>query len=200
LGVVPAMIICKERSASGEYWHVKHKNTANNTNLFLNQTLGSTSAASVGDGVLADLNSSTTFGFATAGSPGNVVAVNENGVTNVAYCFSAVAGYSAFGSYTGNGSSDGAFVYLGFRARYVMIKSTSTGGWVLLDTARDPYNDVDNYLYAQSSAAEAGSSNVLDINANGFKIRNSWTDINGSGTTYIYAAFAENPFKISRAR
>jgi hypothetical protein len=71
---------------------------------------------------------------------------------------------------------------------------------VLLDTARDTYNDVDNYLYANSSAADAGSSNVLDINSNGFKIRNSWTDINASGGTYIYMAFAENPFKYANAR
>jgi len=70
----------------------------------------------------------------------------------------------------------------------------------MLDTSRDTYNIVGNYLYANSSAAEATSSNVLDINSNGFKIRNTWTDINGSGTSYVYAAFAENPFKNSLAR
>ena len=202
LGVVPAMIICKERSASGEYWHVKHQSTASNTNLFLNRDQASTSAASVGDGVLSDLTSSTTFGFATAGSPGNVVAVNENGVTNVAYCFSAVAGYSAFGSYTGNGSSDGPFVYTGFRPRYVMIKrSDSTADWNVRDTARSPYNVVGEALYPNLALAEySGSETYLDILSNGFKLRGNWNSSNASGGTYVYMAFAENPFKIARGR
>jgi hypothetical protein len=202
LGVVPAMIICKERSASGEYWHVKHQSTASNTNLFLNRDQASTSAASVGDGVLSDLTSSTTFGFATAGSPGNVVAVNENGVTNVAYCFSAVAGYSAFGSYTGNGSSDGPFVYTGFRPRYVMIKrSDSTADWNVRDTARSPYNVVGEALYPNLALAEySGSETYLDILSNGFKLRGNWNSSNASSGTYVYMAFAENPFKIARGR
>ena len=201
LGVVPAMIICKERSASGEYWHVKHQSTASNTNLFLNQTLGSTSAASVGDGVLSDLTSSTTFGFATAGSPGNVVAVNENGVTNVAYCFSAVAGYSAFGSYAGNASTDGPFVYTGFRPRFVLLKifSGNTANWLIIDSARNTYNVVNLGLNPDASDAEF-TSTVMDFTSNGFKLRSSAVSFNGSGCNYIYACFAENPFKIARAR
>jgi hypothetical protein len=185
LGVTPNMIIVKNRSGT-QFWFVNHASISTTQNLYLNDTVAVQS-----DGIFTS-RGATTFGVGTgvAGSATNYVA----------YCFAAVAGYSAFGSYTGNGSADGVFVYLGFRARFLMIKSTSTGGWVMLDTSRDPYNDVDNYLYANSSAANAGSSNVLDINSNGFKIRNSWTDINGSGTTYIYAAFAENPFKYSNAR
>jgi hypothetical protein len=204
LGAVPAMIICKERSASGEYWHVKHQSTASNTNLFLNVTNASTSAASVGDGVLADLSSSTTFGFATAGSPGNVVAVNENGVTNIAYCWSQVAGYSAFGSYTGNGSADGSFVYLGFRPRFVMVKNTSTGGagldWFIYDTSRDTYNASTKELEANLSAVEDDYALQMDILSNGFKWRASGAGGNGSGNTYVYACWAENPFKYSNAR
>ena len=204
LGVVPAMIICKERSASGEYWHVKHQSTASNTNLFLNRTQASTSAASVGDGILSDLSSSTTFGFATAGSPGNVVAVNENGVTNVAYVFAQVAGYSAFGSYTGNGSSDGTFVYTGFRPRFIMLKassfSTASTVWALFDTSRSPYNASVNELYANLADAELIDGSGIDILSNGFKPKRNSEYANSSGQTYIYMAFAESPFKYANAR
>ena len=185
LGVTPSMIIIKNRSGT-QFWFVNHTSISATQNLYLNATDGTQS-----DGVFTS-RGATTFGVGTS--------VADSGINYVAYCFAPVAGYSAIGSYTGNGSSDGVFVYLGFRARFIMIKSTSTGGWVMLDTSRDTYNDVDNYLYANSTAADAGSSNVLDINSNGFKIRNSWTDINGNGTTYIYMAFAEAPFKFANAR
>jgi hypothetical protein len=188
LGVAPRMIIIKSRNnVSG--WNTYHASVGNTGALNL-QTTGATSTS-----VDWWNNTSPTSTVWTIGAN-----INISTWTFVAYCFAPVAGYSAFGSYTGNGSTDGVFVYLGFRARFLMIKSTSTGGWVMLDTSRDPYNDVDNYLYANSSAANAGSSNVLDINSNGFKIRNSWTDINGSGTTYIYMAFCENPLKFANAR
>jgi hypothetical protein len=197
LGVKPSMVIVKWRSSAGGSWATWHSSfvTASNTDyLLLDSTLAKGGAGS-------QLFWNTTVPTSSVFSIGTNAGLNTNTGTYVAYCFAAVAGYSAFGSYTGNGSADGVFVYLGFRARFLMIKRTnSTGGWVMLDTARDTYNDVDNYLYANSSAANAGSSNVLDINSNGFKIRNSWTDINASGSTYIYAAFAENPFKLSLAR
>jgi hypothetical protein len=194
LGVAPRMIIIKNRTdVAGRDWQVYHVSLTSAANCIqLNQTNAQASSPTQFNSTAP---TSSVFSIGTAGA--------TNGSTNshVAYCFAAVAGYSAFGSYTGNGSSDGVFVFLGLRARFLMIKRTdSTGGWVMLDTARDTYNDVDNYLYANSSAADAGSSNVLDINSNGFKIRNSWTDINASGGTYIYMAFAENPFKLSLAR
>ena len=201
LGAVPAMIICKERSGT-DYWHVKHKSTTTNTNLFLNVTNASTSAASVGDGVLSDLSSNTTFGFATAGSPANVVAVNENGITNVAYCWSEIPGYSSFGSYTGNGSADGPFVYTGFRPKFLMIKRTdSTNSWVIQDTSRSTYNVSQNNIYAESSGAEASyGSELTDILSNGFKQRNTGVSMNASGGSYIYMAFAEAPFKFANGR
>lgn len=201
LGAIPAMIICKERTGT-DYWHVKHQSTASNTNLFLNQTLASTSAASVGDGILANLSSSTTFGFATAGSPGNVVAVNENGITNVAYCWSEVAGFSKFGSYTGNGSTDGPFVYLGFRPRWVMIKRTTlTSSWRIFDTARDSFNVSEKGLFPDLTNAETtGLSYYIDFLSNGLKLRSSDAGFNSSGDTFIYAAYAENPFKYASAR
>jgi hypothetical protein len=163
-------------------------------------TNASTSAASVGDGILADLSSSTTFGFATAGSPGNVVAVNENGVTNVAYCFAAIAGYSAFGSYTGNGSADGPFVYLGFRPRFVIIKRTdTTNNWHSYNSSSDPSNIVVKTIYPNLSNAEA-TENDLDFVSNGMKMRDTGTHTNASGGTYIYMAWAEHPFNYSNAR
>jgi hypothetical protein len=132
---------------------------------------------------------------------GTWAAVNSSAGTFVAYCFAAVDGYSAFGSYTGNGSTDGAFSYVGFRPRWVMIKRTdTTGNWFMYDTSRDTYNVTIQELYANLSNAEAAGTTDLDILSNGFKLRASSAGINASGGTYIYAAFAENPFRISRAR
>ena len=192
LGVAPSMIILKERNAVGNwiawtnYWTAPTQN-----GLYLNGTQGIfTTGANW-------LNSTTSTVFGIRGGQ-----VTSGSAQIVAYCFAAVPGYSAFGSYTGNGSTDGVFVYTGLRARFLMIKRTdSSSGWVMLDTSRDPYNIVGNYLYANSAAADAGpSSNVLDINSNGFKIRNTWTDINANGGSYVYMAFAETPFAYSNAR
>ena len=202
LQAIPAMIICKERSGT-DYWHVKHKSTGTNTNLFLNTTSASTSAASVGDGILGDLSSNTTFGFATAGSPNNVVAVNENGITNVAYCWSEIPGYSSFGSYTGNGLADGPFVYCGFRPAFVLIKSTTGNNWTIVDNKRDTSNVATKRLFPSSAVAEATATNNVDMLSNGFKVRVSEaTDAgaNASGVAFIYAAFAEAPFKYANAR
>ena len=118
----------------------------------------------------------------------------------VCYAFAPVAGYSAFGSYTGNGSTDGPFVYTGFRPRYVMIKRTDNiESWYIIDTARDTYNVTQLYLQANTSGAEAGAT-FHDLLSNGFKVRASGTYANASGGTYVYAAFSENPFKYSLAR
>jgi len=122
---------------------------------------------------------------------------------HIAYLWSEVPGFSKFWSYTGNGSSDGPFVYTGFRPRYVMIKrSDSTGDWIVQDTARATNNPSDTNLYPSLSAIETiGGGYPIDITANGFKIRNSATYMNAaSPATYIYAAFAEAPFKYANAR
>jgi len=191
LGVAPNMVIIKNRAAS-TFWYVFHSSLAATYNLYLNDT-----SAEQADNVIRS-TSSTTVTVSSSSS------VNASGQSMVAYCFAPVAGYSAFGSYTGNGSSDGTFVYTGFRPRFVMVKCSSSdqGGnavWGMFDTSRNAYNVANNRLIASSSNSES-TSPWLDINSNGFKIRETSTSINGSGATYIYMAFAESPFKYANAR
>jgi hypothetical protein len=194
LGVAPNMIICKARGQA-ENWAVYHSSLSNAVNvaMFLNLTNAVSGASNAYWNSTAP--SSTVFSVNTATTTN---AAN----TMVAYCFAAVAGYSAFGSYTGNGSTDGPFVYLGFRPRYVMIKRTdAVNNWVIYDTARDTFNKTSKYLYAQSSQAEVDDTvDYIDILSNGFKPRATWGGLNASGGTYIYMAFAENPFKYANAR
>ena len=104
------------------------------------------------------------------------------------------------GSYVGNGSSDGVFVYTGFRPRYVLQKKTSdVSAWAIRDAARDPYNAATARLWTNFSSAES-SADAIDLLSNGFKVRNTDTDWNANGATYIYYAVAENPFQYARAR
>jgi hypothetical protein len=205
LGVAPNMIILKDRNTNSQNnnWQVYHSSLTSNYFLSLNTTdaqaaISGTSYGSVGQ------PTSTTF-TGVAGSV-NSTTTNQSGQAYVAYCWAAVAGYSAFGSYTGNGSSDGPFVYCGFRPRWIMLKSSSgTGVWNMIDSSRSSYNMLEANLEAQSSGAETGAgTQELDLVSNGFKYRGSSTnasyDHNASGVTYIYAAFAETPFNSSRAR
>jgi hypothetical protein len=134
-------------------------------------------------------------------SIGNGVEVNTNTEDYVAYVFAQIAGYSAFGSYTGNGSTDGPFIYTGFRPAFVMIKisSGSTGSWWIWDSVRNTFNVATNILAADSSGAEISPYNC-DLLSNGFKLRDATGQLNGNTYTIIYAAFAENPFSIALAR
>jgi len=190
------MIILKSRSLSAN-WYVYHSGlTSVAYQIYLNLTLGE-------DNAVTTAFNSAAPGATTFALPGTGYGSNNSGATYVAYCFAQVAGYSAFGSYTGNGSSDGPFVYLGFRPKFVMIKRTdSSDDWILLDTSRSTYNVSSLTLYANGSYAE--DSNVtnrsLDFLSNGFKIRSSGVYINASGGNFIYMAFAENPFKYANAR
>jgi hypothetical protein len=124
--------------------------------------------------------------------------------TMVAYCFAPVAGYSSMGSYVGNANSDGPFIFTGFRPKLLLIKSSTTvRDWVLYDTSRSTYNTATARLVPNSSSAEGTSANI-DILSNGFKIRSGsgsgFEELNESGATIVYAAWAENPFAYSRAR
>jgi hypothetical protein len=193
LGVVPSMVIQKRRDggiANFRVWHSAIYATSGVTNtLFLNTT-----AASGADGDTISGVSSTTFTTRGTG------ATNPSGNGCVAYVFAAISGFSAFGSYTGNGSTDGPFVYLGFRPRFIMIKySSGVDNWAMFDTARLGYNPDNNELLANTSGAE-GTADFIDILSNGFKNKNSDARCNASGGTYIYMAFAENPFKNALAR
>jgi len=194
LGVAPQLIIVKPRSATvtTDAWNVYHVSTGNTNFLVLNATDASTAASNRWN------NTSPTSSVFSIGTVPSSVSVGY-----VAYCFAAVAGYSAFGSYTGNGSTNGPFIYLGFRPRFVLFKRSDSGAydWVIIDTSRDTYNASYLRLLPNSSAAEDSSVNpVLDCLSNGFKIRTSNNVANTSGGTYIYAAFAENPFKNALAR
>jgi Concanavalin A-like lectin/glucanases superfamily/SPRY domain len=190
LGVAPKMYVVKSRSAADD-WVVYHASLPSAAYYL---TLDTTNAQNSNAVVFnSTAPTSTVFSVGTSRS--------ASSTTYVAYLFSEVAGFSKFGSYTGNGSADGPFVYCGFRPRFVMIKRTdTTEQWRMWDTARDAQVQPSGYeLYPNLSNSEAPTTN-FDYLSNGFKLRAAVAGINASGGTYIFAAFAENPFKNSLAR
>jgi hypothetical protein len=125
---------------------------------------------------------------------------NTSGEDYICYAFAEKEGYSKFGKYIGNGSSNGPFIYTGFRPAWVMVKRTdSTGSWNIADAVRSPYNEVDEQLQANLSNAESTTFD-MDFTSNGIKVRTTDGARNASGGTYIYLAFAEQPFKYANAR
>jgi len=197
LGAVPTLIIGRSRSTAGG-WPVYSATFSNPRDKYLE--LQNTNAVGTASNYWGTSGpTSTTFSLSTYG--GN----NDLNGTFVMYCFTPIAGYSAFGSFTGNGSTDGAFVYTGFRPAFVMLKASSTGGagynWGMFDNDRLGYNSDQRDLRANSSDAEGTDNNLIDFLSNGFKIRSTSGGFGGgSGVTYIYMAFADNPFKYSLAR
>jgi hypothetical protein len=192
LGVAPQLIIVKPRTGTitTDAWNVYHVSTGNTNFLVLNATDASTAASNRWN------NTSPTSSVFSIGTVPSSVSVGY-----VAYCFAPIAGFSAFGSYTGNGSADGPFVYTGFRPRFVMIKRTDgVGNWWIFDTARDTYNVMTQVLYSNVTDAEANNGATVDYLSNGFKLRIATYQPNTSGSTFVYAAFAENPFKNALAR
>ena len=185
LGAVPQMIIGKSRTGGSYRWIVYHQAIGNTHALYLNEDFAKTDSVTFWNDTTP---TSSVFSLGTDNS--------WNG-TNIFYCFNEVKGYSKFGSYVGNGNANGAFVYTGFRASFVMCKrSSGTGNWQMFDSKREGYNVDNDGLQANLSNAEA-TDDDLDILSNGFKLRGSGNDLNGSGSTYIYMAFAENPFVTS---
>jgi hypothetical protein len=180
LGVAPSMIFLKIRSAT-DAWIVYSKSLGNTKIMVLNSTAAEQTRADWN-------NTSPTSSVFSIGTFSNE---NTNAATYVAYCFAEVKGFSKFGSYTGNGSSNGTFVYTGFKPAFVMTKQTSGGGgnWFIVDNKRNTFNVVNNLLDANLSDAER-NANIYDFCSNGFKDRLGL----GSGETFIYMAFAENPF------
>jgi len=185
LSAVPKIIITKGR-ASTNNWSVYHESNGNGKALlmnldyatqdypsFWNDTTPSSSVFTLGDG--SDTNPSGTM---------------------IAYLFAPKQGYSAMGSYTGNGNADGPFVYTGFRPALVIQKqATDTGTpWLMWDNKRNPYNETGQLLYPNTTGAEVDGGNPIDMLSNGFKLRTSGSYNNGSGKTITYMAFAEAPF------
>jgi len=189
LGTTPAMVITKDRDTSERNWWTWHQAFGDPASA------GGYVALNKNDAKATAVNSiwgtqglsSTLFGFDASTSQNDA---------HVGYFFAEIKGYSKFGSYTGNGSTDGTFVYTGFRPAFVMIKRTdNTSSWSMRDTSRSPSNVVLNRVWADLNNAESTSTTeTIDILSNGFKARNDIAGINTSGGTYIYMAFAEHPF------
>ena len=141
-----------------------------------------------------------------------VVTVNTDNTVNegtdgfVMYSFHNVEGFSKIGSYIGNNSTDGTFVHTGFRVAFLMLVRTSdSGSFQLLDNKRNTFNPTDIYLYVPGSGTENDGSTLspainVDFLSNGFKLRTTESVYNSNGGTFLYMAFATQPFKFSNAR
>ena len=192
LGVAPKMVIVKDRDNSRS-WNVYHDGLSAATKvIYLDQNV-------------AESTDSAIFGSAPTSSVVNIATgngSNGSGINYVMYAFAEVEGYSAIGSYEGNGSTDGPFIYTGFKPAWVMLKRTDSGGeWEVSDRVRDPDNPVRLILQPNSGAVEwDATTRDIDWLSNGFKHRSSHADFNASGGDYIYVAFAESPFKTATAR
>jgi hypothetical protein len=191
LNQAPEMLIIKNRDNTYN-WDIWHKDlTGNNYGLIFNtnaELVNRWSSTAPTSTVFSTINN-----------------FQHNGTDDyIAYCFHSVEGFSKFGSYIGNGSADGPFVYTGFRPAFVLIKRTNaTENWCIYDDARDTYNVTTKQLYPdQAYTEDSGSGKEIDLLSNGFKPRNLNNRINGSGSTYIYMAFADDggAFKYSVAR
>ena len=183
----------REGSYTSVGWGVIGSVLSSTTALKLDTSAATVSAAGVTNNVLP---TATTFSVADN--------YNHSGSGHIAYCFHSVDGYSKVGSYTGNDSTDGPFVYTGFRPAWVMTKSIGTGNsWWIIDNKRDTYNEADAGSRADDPSADMGTYMNKDLLSNGFKIRTANGQSNGSNSGnpgYIYIAFAETPFKYSNAR
>ena len=191
LGAAPAMLIVKNRT-TGVDWAVYHKDMTD---------AGYTLALNNDDG---QIDSGTnrwnhTAPTSSVFSVGAGQQTNQNTNNMICYAFAEKQGYSKFGKYIGNSLTNGAFVYTGFKPAFIMLKqsSNSGNGWFIIDSTRDPDNKTTSqYLRGDESGAE-GSSKILDLLSNGFKLKNNDSGVNGAYHTYIYMAFAENPFVTS---
>jgi len=209
LAVPPKLIIIKCLSgadgSAGSHWIVKHiglsmTNTSSDSHMYLNMNNAASTNSNDHGTVINHASDNTLVQFKVgSGSP---TLHHVNGSHDyIMYCWTAIPGYSAFGSYEGTGNaSTGPFVNTGFKPRYVLIKDVdSTHNWYVFDTARDDTNPILEPLFPDGNYAEQGDSRPFDILSNGFKPRHT-TYFNDSAKTHIYAAFAEHPFKTARAR
>ena len=188
LGVAPKMVICKKLNG-GDGWFVYNEANGNDKYIFLD-----TSTAVSGSSVGFWNSTSPTSATVSLGTNG---AVNASSATYVAYCFADVQGYSKFGSYTGNGSTDGTFVYTGFKPAWILtIRTNGNYKRLISDNKRNPFNAVNTYLSVEYGDADASGID-LDFLSNGFKLKTTDVQRNASGSPYIYMAFAEEPLVTS---
>ena len=191
LNSAPEWTIIRRRSDAEAWvvWHTSFGSAQSNVRLNGTDVVDTSSSGMFNN----------TFPTSSLITLGNGNFVNTNTETYVAYCFSEVKGYSKFGSYTGNGaSSDGPFVYTGFKPAFFLIKSIGAArNWHILDNKRNTVNPVNLYLNPNNTDAD-GTFEFGDFLSNGFKITNLGNTFNTSGETYIYMAFAEHPFVSSK--
>jgi hypothetical protein len=193
LGIAPSMVIVKQRTDSGTFWNSYHISIGNGSAIDLNTTSAATASSFYWNNTSP---TSSVFSISTNGTG----YTNVSGKNYVAYCFAEIAGYSKFGSYTGNGAADGTFVYTNHRPAFLLVKRTdTTSNWTILDFQREGYNVDNDPLFPNLSDAE-GTTDLADILSNGFKLRSTDASVNASGGTYIYMSVASNPFKYSLGR
>jgi hypothetical protein len=186
LSATPEWFITKRLDGSSAAVSVYHVSNGVNQYLHLNET-----DAKVTTGAATTQFTGVSSTYIELGSNSNS---NNNGSDVVAYVWRSVPGFSKFGKYSGNGSSNGTYVYLGFKPAWLLIKRTdSTNSWVLLDSARSPFNTVNDIIFPDLTSAEFDADRA-DFLSNGFKLRNSGSGVNNSGGTFVYMAFAEHPF------
>ena len=187
LNDAPGFYVVKRRDAAAG-WRVYH------SALGATKYIGLDVNGAAGTATTLWNDTEPTSSVFSIGSHGDV---NNNTSTFVAYCFAPVAGYSAMGSYVGNGSNDGVFVHTGFSVRWLLTKASSHGSdWQLWDSARQSYNVNANTLTPNDTIAETGSAGyAVDLLSSGFKFRNYGSSSNQSNYTYIWVAYASNPFQ-----
>ena len=184
LGVAPKMVMTKNLDSSTYGWYCYHASLGATKSLYLHTSDAEVTSNSRWNGWVPD---------ATNVSLGTNHGVNGGSNNIIMYCFAEKTGYSKIGSYTGNGSADGSFVYTGFKPAFLMVKRTdSTGNWYINDTKRDPYNRMSHTLFPDLSDSETSTGWFVDCVSNGFKIRDTGS-VNQSGGSFIYMAFAEAP-------
>jgi len=187
LNTAPKMILIKQRSGT-RVWLVGHNSLGWNKYLILN----STDAQGTSSGYFQSTAPTTSVFSVGTGNE-----TNESSGTFIAYCFAEKQGYSKFGSYTGNGSTDGTFIYLGFKPAFFLAKQTTDKNWYMKDNKRlASFNPANGHIYPNQSNAEEDYAD-FDFLSNGVKIRHNGTDVNESGGSYIYACFASNPLVTS---
>ena len=194
----PELVIIKNRGASTS-WYVGSPSFGTNNYLLLNSTSAMLNYVDGSGGAFFNYGGWTDSVVNVYNN--NSTSINSTSYSYVMYSFHSVEGFSKFGTYVGNGSADGPFVYTGFKPAFVMVKASSTtGNWCMFDDARNTYNEVNELLNAEASDAEYVNVGGLDFLSNGFKQRNTNSNRNSSGTTYIYMAFAEHPFNYATGR